>query len=150
MTTNRNSIYKVNHLIDKDNIKKIYVFFGNNLDVKNPDELFKRDPKNAAFTDKNSGLPIFTDEELAKILDKSKPIDVHFSKQQIHFDDSIGTIKLKILTEFSNTFSLEQIYLFCLKEESFNSTNIYQTLTQNNRLDLTRVRLNQFLLNMEI
>jgi len=148
MTTNRNSIYKVNHLIDKDNIKKIYVFFGNNLDVKNPDDLFKSDPKNAAFTDKNSGLPIFTDEELAKILDKSKPIDVHFSKQQIHFDDSIGTIKLKILTEFSNTFSLEQIYLFCLKEESFNSTNIFQTLTQNNRLDLTRVRLNQFLLNI--
>ena len=40
MTTKRNSIYKVNHLIDKDTIKTIYVFFGNNLDVKKPNELF--------------------------------------------------------------------------------------------------------------
>ena len=148
MTTKRNSIYKVNHLIDKDTIKTIYVFFGNNLDVKKPNELFKQDPKNAAFVDKVSGQLIFNDEEIVKILDKSKPIEVRFSKQQIHFDDSIGTIKLKILEEFPNAFSLEQIYLFCLKEEKLNSTNIYQTLTQNNRLELTKVRLNQFIINI--
>jgi len=148
MTTKHNSIYKVNHLIDKDTIKTIYVFFGNNLDVKKPTELFKQDPKNAAFVDKVSGQPIFDDEELAKILDKSKPIEVLFLKQQIHFDDSIGTIKLKFLAEFPNAFSLEQIYLFCLKEEKLNSTNIYQTLTQNNRLELTKVRLNQFIMNI--
>lgn len=148
MTTKRNSIYKVNHLVDKDTIKTIYVFFGNNLDVKKPNELFKQDPRNAAFVDKVSGQHIFNDEELAKILDKTKPIDVRFSKQQIHFDDSIGTIKIKILAEFPNSFSLEQIYLFCLKEEKLNSTNIYQTLTQNNRLELTKVRLNQFIMNI--
>jgi len=142
MSVTSNPIYKVNHLTDENTIKTIYVFFGNNLDVPDPNDLFKRDPRNIVF--KN----IFNDEELEIILDNTKPINVVFSKQQIHIDDTIGTIKIKILSEFSNTFSLEQIYLFCMKEEMLNPTSVYQTLTQNNRLELTRVRLDQFLMNI--
>ena len=149
MSTNHNSIYKVCHLTDKDTIKSIYVFYGNNLDVQNPGELFKKDPKNAAFIDASTGLSIFNEEELKKIQDAANPIDVYFLKQQIHFDDSIGTIKLKIIESLSNTVSMEQIYLFCKKHESLNPTSIYQTLTQKNRLELTRVRLEQFLLNVQ-
>jgi hypothetical protein len=145
---NHNSIYKVYYLKETDKIHSVHVFFGNNLDVPNPEELFKREPKNEAFKDKSTGLPIFNDDELSKILDDSNPIEVHFSNQQIHFDDSIGTIKLKIMQSFSNTFSLEQIYLFCMKEEMLNPTNIFQTLTQKNRLELTKVRLNNFLFNI--
>ena len=147
--TTTNSIYKINYLIDKDTIKAIYVFFGNHLDVQSPTELFKRDPRNVAFINKETGLPIFTEKEITAILRPEAPIDVYFSDQQIHFDDSIGTIKLKIVSEFSNTFSLEEIYLFCIKEETFNSTSVYETLTQNNRLDITKPRLNQFLLNIQ-
>lgn len=148
MSSNHNSIYKVHHLIDKETTKSIYVFYGNNLDVPNPEELFKRDPKNVAFTDRNTQLPIFNDSELAKIQDSSNPIDVIFVKQQIHFDDSIATIKLKLIEAISNTFSIEQIYLFCMKTEMLNATNIYQTLTQKNRLDLTKIRVDQFFLNV--
>jgi len=148
MTTNHNSIYKVHHLIDKEKTKTIYVFYGNNLDVINPEELFKKDPKNAGFIDSSTKLPIFNDSELAKIQSSVNPIDVKFLKQQIHFDDSIGTIKLKLIEAISNTFSIEQIYLFCEKKELLNATNIYQTLTQKNRLELTKIRLDQFLLNV--
>jgi hypothetical protein len=49
---------------------------------------------------------------------------------------------------FSITFSLDEIYLFCLKKEILNSENIFQILTQNNVLPLTRLRLNQFILNI--
>jgi len=148
MTTNHNSIYKVHHLIDKETTKAIYVFYGNNLDIPKPEELFKRDPKNAAFIDPSTKLPIFNDSELAKIQDASNPIDVKFLKQQIHFDDSIAAIKLKIVESNSNAFSIEQIYLFCMKTEILNATNIYQTLTQKNRLELTKIRLDQFFLNV--
>ena len=148
MTTNHNSIYKVHHLIDKETTKAIYVFYGNNLDVPNPEELFKRDPRNAAFIDPSTKLPLFNDSELAKIQDASNPIDVKFLKQQIHFDDSIGAIKLKLIESNSNAFSIEQIYLFCMKTEILNATNIYQTLTQKNRLELTKIRLDQFFLNV--
>jgi hypothetical protein len=148
MSTNHNSIYKVCHLTDKDIIKTIYVFYGNNLDVPNPNELFKKDPKNKAFLDSNTGLPIFNDNDLAKIQDKINPINVQFLQQQINFDDSIGSIKLKITEVLSNDISLEQIYLFCMKNTVLNSTNIYQSLTQKNKLELTKVRLDQFLLNI--
>jgi len=138
----------VHHLIDKETTKAIYVFYGNNLDVPNPEELFKRDPRNAAFIDPSTKLPIFNDSELAKIQSSTTPIDVMFLKQQIHFDDSIAAIKLKLVETNSNAFSIEQIYLFCMKREMLNATNIYQTLTQKNRLELTKIRLDQFFLNV--
>jgi len=141
--SSENAIYKVNHLINENEIKGIYVFYGKN---DNLDELFKREPENPAFINKITNQPIFNEEEMQNI--KEKNIPVHFSQQQIHFDDSIATIKLKLVLEFSNTFSYEELYLFCMKEESFNPSQIYQILTQNKRLELTRLRLDQFLLNI--
>jgi hypothetical protein len=141
-----NPIYKVNHLKDAETIEAIHVFYGSSLQEDDLDELFKRDPQNPAFIDKNTGQPIFNDDELQNIVEKQIP--VIFSEQQIHYDDSIGVIKLKIMAEFSNTFSLEEIYLFCMKDEILNPANIYQTLTQNGRLPLTKVRLDQFILNV--
>jgi hypothetical protein len=148
MSTNHNSIYKLHHLIDKETTKTIYVFYGNNLDVPNPEELFKKDPRNVAFVDQSTGKPLFNDLELEKIQDVARPIDVKFLKQQIHFDDSIGAIKLKIIEAFTNAISLEQIYLFCMREEIINATNIYQILTQKGRLELTKIRIDQYLLNV--
>jgi len=141
-----NPIYKVNHLSDAGTIKAIYVFYGTNLEEDELTDLFKRDPQNPVFIDKNTGLPIFNSTELQNIIEQQIP--VIFSEQQIHYDDSIGVIKLKIMAEFSNAFSLEEIYLFCMKDEILNPANIYQKLTQNGRLPLTKVRLDQFILNV--
>jgi len=142
-----NPIYKVNRLTNENEIKDIYVFCGQfSMTDKKLHETFVNDPKNEIFLDKSTGKPIFNDEEIENIT--TKKIEVHFSKQQIHFDDSIGTIKLKILQEFKNSFSFDEVYLFCMKEETFNPVFIYQTLTQNKRLELTKTRLNQFLLNI--
>jgi hypothetical protein len=140
-----NQIYKVNHLIDENTIDKIIVFYGYS-NIKNINELFNKDPKNQIFIDKNTGLNIFNDAELKNI--KEKKINVVFSKQQINFDDTIGSIKLKIINEFSKTFSLDEIYLFCSKKDILNSANIFQILTQNNKLPLTRLRLDQLLKNI--
>mgnify|MGYP003705474659 CR=1 FL=1 len=48
---------------------------------------------------------VFTEEEIQQI--KSDKITVKFSEQQIHFDDSIGTIKIKILP-FSINFLIKK------------------------------------------
>jgi hypothetical protein len=142
-----NPIYKINYLSGEHEIKGIYVFYGqNSMTEKKLHDLFLKDPKNEAFVDNGTGKPIFNDEELSNI--KEKNIKVHFTTQQIHFDDSIGTIKLKIIQEFKNSFSFEEVYLFCMKEETFNPVLVYQTLTQNKRLELTKTRLDQFLLNI--
>ena len=152
-------IYKVNHLIDKDKIGSIYVFYGNSLEVKDPEDLFKREPNHRAFIDSNTGIHrIFNKEEMAIIFDNNGNVKtpVYFVDQQIHYDDTIGTIKIKIVYALSkrahrqgNAFSTEEIYMFCAKHTTMNPINIYQTLTQNGKLELTRIRLDQFLLNIK-
>ena len=43
---------------------------------------------------------------------------------------------------------MSELYLFCLKFEKLNPITIYQNLTQNDKLPLTRIRMNQLLLNL--
>ena len=59
-------IYKVNHVINDNVIDTIYVFYGINIDIDNPQELFDRDPTNEAFSN------VFNKEEFKPIQDKSK------------------------------------------------------------------------------
>ena len=122
--TIKEPIYKVNHVIN-GNTATIYVFNG---------------------TIDNDNNDIFTNSELENI--NTSKIKIVYSKQQIHLDDTIGMIKIKILNELKNTISLDEIYLFCQKKEKINSVSLYQILTQNKKLTLTNVRLNQFISNI--
>jgi hypothetical protein len=124
-----NRIYKVKQLV-KGSIDTIYVFNGKKT-VENEEELFKQ---------------IFTKEE--NEMRKREKIPVKFSDQTIHFDDSIGTIKIKILNELKKEISLDEIYLYCQKTETLNAVSVYQTLTQNKKIPLTKVRLEQFISNI--
>ena len=133
-------IFKINKLTNKNSIDEIYVFYGDNLVIDEADILFQNEPDNVIFKS------IFDDKEL-DIIKKDKP-KVIFIKQSIHIDDSIGVIKLKISEAMSNTVSINEMYLFCIKSEYVNPITVYQKLTQNDRLSLTRIRFNQFLLNL--
>ena len=124
-----NPIYKVKQLVN-GTINTIYVFNGEKTG-ENKEELFKR---------------IFTKEE--NELRKRENITVKFSKHKIHFDDSIGSIKIKILDEIKKEISLDEIYLYCQKKETLNAVSVYQTLTQNKNIPLTKVRLDQFISNI--
>ncbi len=123
-------IYKVNHIIN-DKIDTIYIFNGKNKKKSNEE------------INLNS---FFSEKEIQNI--KNNDIKIKYSEQQIHSDDSIGMIKLKIISEFKKSISTEEIYLYCQKIESFNSVSIYQTLTQNKKISLTKVRLNLFISNI--
>jgi hypothetical protein len=123
-----NIIYKVKLIINKK-IDSVFIFNGQ----KN---------KNNTQNLKN----IFTEKELDEFQTDTKII---FCDQRIHPDDSIITIKIKILNQFSKKdISLEEIYLFCQKIEKLNSIAVYQSLTQNKKLSLTKIRLEQFLSNV--
>lgn len=124
LITQPQPIYKVNYLVDGV-IKKIYVFDGNNT---------------------ASNDEIFTTNELDFI--QQNNIEVSHSSQKIHFDDSIGTIKLKILNEMKNYVSIEEIYMFCHDIESINPVSMYQLITQNNKISLTKTRIEQFISNI--
>ena len=122
-------IYKVKHMVN-GSTNTIFVFNGKNTQ-ENEEELFKK---------------IFTDQENEEI--KSERITIKFSPEVIHFDDSIGTIKIKILNEIKKEISIDEIYLFCQKMETLNAISVYQSLTQNGKLQLTKVRLDQFISNI--
>jgi hypothetical protein len=135
-------IYKVGYT--KNNLViKIYVYFGLRLVKDNIDEinkLFITDPNNKIFSD------IFSTEELADI--KKNNIEIIFLKDEIHIDDTIETIKKKLLLSISEINSFNEIYLFAQYFEQLNSVSVYENLTQNGKIELTKDRLIQFLLNI--
>jgi hypothetical protein len=128
-----NIIYKVKNL-KNDKVDTIYVFYGKKDKQISEDELIKE---------------VFSDKEYDDI--KRYNIKIVFSEQRIHPDDSIATIKIKILNELTNNkdVSLEEIYLFCKKVERLNSVAVYQSLTQNKKISLTKIRLDQFIQNID-
>ena len=127
---------------DKNIIDTIYVFYGSRFseEIDDPNDLFDEDPTNKSFND------IFNKDELSYI--KEKKVEVIFINQTIHIDDSIGVIKLKIFEAISKEASMSELYLYCLKPEKLNPITIYQNLTQNDKLPLTKVRMDQILLNI--
>ena len=154
-----NSIYKV-HLVKGTHDKTeglevereqdtIIVFFGNDAEPNELKSLFASDPTNKKFLDKDTGNPIFTNEELEHI--KNTNIDVVFSKQSIYLDDTIITIKIKILLEIgeSSKISIDEIFLFCSKKETLFPRDVYNTLTQKRRVVLSRVRIDNMLQNIK-
>ena len=124
----KENIYKVN-IIKDGNITSIYVFNGD------------KSPTNKETVIKQ----LFTDKENEQI--EKKNIDIFFSDQIIRPDDTIGIIKLKILSELKD-LSMEELYLYCKKRETFNNESLYKTLTINNKIQLTKIRLDQFISNI--
>ena len=76
---------------------------------------------------------LFSDEELNKINQLGTSPVFRQSSQQIHLDDSIRTIKKKIIHELgANNISYEEIYLFANHLEKISLLEAYQQVTQTN------------------
>jgi hypothetical protein len=135
--------------IKENSIEKIYVFIGSKLieykseyTAEDLDKLFKTNPENNIFND------VFSPEELYTIRENKTPI--LFTQQQIHLDDTIETIKKKLLKELKDIrTSYEELYMFYKTKQQFNPLNVFQILTQNGKIELTKERLVQYLLNIE-
>ena len=126
-----NIFYKVKHLVN-NKIDTIYVFYGKKENVGLDEELLKK---------------IFSDKEYDEI--QSNRTRIVFCDERIHPDDSIATIKIKIVNQLvKKEIPIEEIYLFCKKREYLNSVAVYQSLTQNKKINLTKVRLDQFISNI--
>ena len=124
-------IIKINHL-EKNRVKKIFVFKGR-LNI------------NDSWLDENNES-IFNEDELSKI--KSDKIKVVLINEYIHNDDTISTIKKKIAKFTDLRISTYEMYLFSIKNEKLNPSVIYNQLTQDESIDLTKDRIFQYLLNI--
>ena len=102
-------IYKVHVLDSAGIVKQIVVFSGSAKNKRNTNE-------------------IFSDIEIAFI--EANQIKLLFAELQIHGDDSICTIKKKIMGELieKQPFSYEEMYLFSEIQEHINMEQIYQDI----------------------
>ena len=81
-------MYKLAHTLENSDIKKIYVFYGTSKDA-DLDSLFKKNMSNPLFND------VFSIAELEIIREKTIPVT--FLPMAIYPDDTIETIKEKII-----------------------------------------------------
>jgi hypothetical protein len=133
-------MYKISHII-QGAVKKIYVFSGHRKEEP-LDTLFQKKPTDARFNG------IFSPVELAAI--QTQFIEVRFIPESFHLDDTIEIIKKKILLHLPDlNASFAELYLFTVQTEQFKAATLYQNLTQNEKLELTKERLIQFLLNID-
>jgi len=88
--------------------------------------------------------PVFNKEEHQNIRENN--IQVEYFDSVIHDDDTIETIKKKIVEH--GEIAYEEIYLFFSYKSSLNSENVYRQLTHDGKLELNRIRLIQFLINI--
>ena len=75
-------------------------------------------------------------------------IPVIFSTQIIYLDDTIETIKKKIIIALDNNISFDEMYLFGKQVQELNNSKIYEFLTQNGKIELTQNIFFQFLSNI--
>lgn len=124
------NIIKINHL-EKENIKKIYVFKG--LFDVSEDYIV-------------NGDRIFSENEMQIITQKNIPVEL--INELIHYDDTISTIKKKIVKHTQLRVSTYELYLFGIKQMVLNPSILYNQLTQLDTEPLTQERLCEYLLNI--
>lgn len=123
-------VYKIYLLNPEQKIKQIVIFNGN----------------------KNAELNLsdwFSDIEINDI--QRDHTDVFLSDKCIHYDDTIRTIKRKVLSEIdSTTVSYPELYLFTKIKKDIDLFQIYQTITQNDKTYFHSNMLGQLMQNLHI
>ena len=137
-------LYKIYH-VTNEKILKLYVFIGKKqLDdgtkTEQLSELLKTNPEHELFP------LIFDKQELTNIIENN--ILVEFVPLLIHVDDTIETVKRKLLTILMDEFSFEEIYLFGETRKVIDPQRVYKSLTQNDKVELTKKRFIQYLSNI--
>ena len=130
----------------------LYVFYGDiefeiieedEQRIVNINELFNSDPRHKIFRN------IFSEYELSAI--QETRIRVVFLPERIYPDDSIETIKKKFLTYTRTTLRLTygELYMFCKQAKNLKSTHVNEQLTSNGKMEITPIRIQNFLLNID-
>jgi hypothetical protein len=173
--TIKESIYKLNYIsnkrIEETQIpEKIIVFYGktNPVTTKNweitieelntqfeqyieslsiSDEGLQREEQEEAKRDYTIFHNIFSEHELDNI--KKYKIKVEFSFDRLYGDDTIETVKKKIITNIhlDVELSFDEIYLFFKRGVVYTPMQLYNKLSNNDTASITKKSLIDFLTN---
>ena len=128
-TRNHENIYKFCKL-DGEGVKTQAIIFRGNSDVNQIDELFD-------------------DLEITNM--KLHNTEVMFTGSIIHSDDTIQTIKHKLLKEIGlDNHVYENLYLYAKSRQIVNLWDLYQNVTQNEENPLTQSKFGQLLIHLRV
>ena len=127
----------------------LYVFYGNvefttdEGTVVNINDIFRQERENPFFRS------IFSEYELQAI--RQNDTNVVFLPERIYPDDSIETIKKKFLylTRDKVGLSYAELYFFCKQVKQLTAQIAHEHITANGKLEMTPVRLENYILNIE-
>ena len=123
------NIYKFCKVNDVDNKTNVLIFRGND-DVDQIDKFFD-------------------DLEITNM--KLNNTNVVYSGQIVHNDDTIQTIKHKLLKELGlDDHVYEDLYLYAKSSQNINLWDLYQTVTQNDAYPLTQNKFGQLLIHLNV
>jgi hypothetical protein len=123
-----NDVYKVHVFDETGTVKNIFVFCAKTRSEADIAELF-------------------SDVELS--LHKTNEVVYHFSEFTIHPDDSIRIVKKKIIQELGKErLAYEEIYMFGFTKVTVNMKNIYQKVSENETLEITKEKFQQIAINI--
>ena len=92
---------------------------------------------------------IFSESEL-RIVNASSP-EIIYSKQLIHKDDTILTLKKKLILEMDvATVSLHEIYLFAFMRDRLHLLQFFQEISKRDKFEFTHQMLGQLLNNLKV
>ena len=92
---------------------------------------------------------LFDDLEITNM--KLNNTHVQFSDQSVHKDDTIQTIKHKLLKELGiDNRAYENLYFYAKSSQYINLWNLYQTVTQNDNYPLTQSNFGQILIHLNV
>ena len=123
-------IFKVCILNDANSIRKMIVFQGSDKPIAKDSAIFSEDEK---------------------LRNQSENIEIQPSTFQLHQDDSIHVLKMKILHELSlPSVSYGEVYLFSKKRITMHLHDLYMEVTKNDTVPLTKPVIGQLLNNLQI
>ena len=160
-TTTEIPIYKICHIRSPDEVKDsgvsslspeynvLYIFYGNvefttdEGQIVNINDVFIQQRNNPHFR------KIFSDYELHII--QQNEMKVVFLPERIYPDDSIETIKKKFLYLTRDTLGISyaELYLFCKQAKPITTQMAHDQITSNGKLEMTTVRVQNYLLNID-
>jgi len=132
-------LYKVFQLKNKDIIENIILFCGDKK-TEFMDE-FRQNRRSQKIR------ILFTQDEWSLI--EKQNINIIFSDDIIYLDDTISDVKLKIIRSIpTKELSYKELYLFGEVKKKLSSIQVYENLSQNKKINITKNILDQFLRNI--
>ena len=155
------NIFKI-YINNNNNYSKLYLFIKNkyetvaSIPIPSIEELNKNVNTYSTFSKSSVYKEHFSDDLNTYDLNIMETTNgtIIFINDVINYDDSIETIKLKFIAHYNSIVNedekicFEELYMYGLVEHQYSSQDLFNTLTNNNKIEITHSNIIKYLANI--